>query len=92
MSVKTSVTVPEGWETAVTRSILCRDADSCNVGEPNDAEAEPSYSAAMQSITTSKEASMFRKHLIRLNVMVITGSILVAAYVEPALAAKRFFK
>jgi hypothetical protein len=46
----------------------------------------------MQSTTTSKEAPMFRKHLIRLNVMVITGSILVAAYVEPALAAKRFFK
>jgi hypothetical protein len=43
----------------------------------------------MQSITTSKEASMFRKHLIRLNVMVITGSILVASFAPLAQAALR---
>jgi hypothetical protein len=46
----------------------------------------------MKFETTSKEASMIRTHLIRLNVMVITGSILVAGYADAAFAAKRFFK
>jgi hypothetical protein len=46
----------------------------------------------MQSTTTPKEAPMFRKHLIRLNVMVITGAILVAGYADTALAARRFFR
>jgi len=35
---------------------------------------------------------MFRKHLLRLNLMGITGAILVAAYADAALAAKKFFK
>jgi hypothetical protein len=42
----------------------------------------------MQSTTTPKEAPMFRKHLIRLNVMVITGAILVASFAE--IASARF--
>ena len=41
----------------------------------------------MQSTTTPKEAVMFKKHLTRLSVVVITGSILVAAFAEIALAA-----
>jgi len=43
----------------------------------------------MQSITTPKEASMFRKHLTRLSVMVITCSILFAMSVEIASAGIR---
>ena len=68
---------------------LCRDADTCNVGCPNDAEEAPSYSAGMQSTTTSKETSMFRKHLTRLTVMVITASIPVAMFAEVASASIR---
>lgn len=45
------------------------------------------YSAAMQSTTTPKEAEMFKKHLTRLSVMVITCSILVASFAPMALAA-----
>jgi hypothetical protein len=43
----------------------------------------------MQSTTTSKEASMFRKHLTRLTVMVITASTTVVMFAEVALAAAR---
>ena len=43
----------------------------------------------MQFTTTSKEASMFRKHLTRLSVMVITTSITVAMFAEVASAATR---
>lgn len=35
---------------------------------------------------------MFRKHLIRLHVMVITASITVAIYADAALAAKKLFR
>jgi hypothetical protein len=68
---------------------LCRDGDRCNVGGPNDAELRGSYALPMKFETTSQEASMFRTHLIRLNVMVITGSILVASFAGPALASMR---
>lgn len=43
----------------------------------------------MQSITTSKEASVFRKHLTRLTVMVVTASISVAMFADVALATAR---
>ena len=43
----------------------------------------------MKFDTTSKEASMFRKHLTRLSVMVITGSITIAMYADLASAALR---
>jgi hypothetical protein len=65
---------------------LCRDGDRCNVGTPNDTRSGGFYSAAMQSTTTTKEADMFKKHLTRLSVMVITCSILVASFAPMALA------
>ena len=40
----------------------------------------------MHSITTSKEASMYRTHLTRLTVMVITCSMSVAMFADVALA------
>jgi hypothetical protein len=42
----------------------------------------------MQSTTNPKEAVTFKKHLTRLSVMVITGSILVASFAPMALAGK----
>ena len=44
----------------------------------------------MQSTTTSKEAVMFKKHITRLTVMVITCSILVASFAPSALAGWKF--
>jgi hypothetical protein len=44
----------------------------------------------MQSTTTSKETTMFKKQLTRLAVMVVTGSILVATYADLALAVGRW--
>ena len=45
----------------------------------------------MQSTTTSsKEAAMVKKHLTRLSVMVVTGSILVASFAEISLAGGRW--
>lgn len=44
----------------------------------------------MQSTTTPKEAVMFKKHLTRLTVMVITCSILVASYAPMALAGVKY--
>ena len=70
-------------------SIMCRRADSCNVGAGNDSEDRPSYAAAMQSTTTSKEAPMIRKHLTRLTVSVVTASIMVAMFTDVALAGYR---
>ena len=43
----------------------------------------------MQSITTSKEAVMFKKHLTRLIVMVITASITIAMFADVASAGVR---
>ena len=43
----------------------------------------------MQSTTNRKEATMFRKHLTRLSVMVVTGSILVAMYADLASATAK---
>ena len=43
----------------------------------------------MQSTTTSKEAPMFKKHLTRLTVMVITASISIAMFADVASATAR---
>jgi hypothetical protein len=43
----------------------------------------------MQSTASHKEAVMFKKHLNRLTVMVVTGSILVASFAELAAAGIR---
>jgi hypothetical protein len=43
----------------------------------------------MQSTGSHKEAVMFKKHLNRLTVMVVTGSILVASFAELAAAGIR---
>ena len=43
----------------------------------------------MQSLTTSKEAPMFRRHLTRLTVMVVSASITVAMFADAALATVR---
>ena len=42
----------------------------------------------MQSTTNRKEAEMFKKHLTRLSVMVITGSIIVASFAPIVLAGR----
>ena len=43
----------------------------------------------MQSTGSPKEAVVFKKHLTRLTVMVVTGSILVASFAELAAAGFR---
>ena len=43
----------------------------------------------MQSTTTPKEAQMFKKHLTRLSVMVITTSIFMAMSADAAFALYR---
>ena len=68
---------------------MCRDADRCNVGSGNDTRLDGFQIAAMQSATTHKEAEMFKKHLTRLLVMVITASISVAMFADVALASMR---
>jgi hypothetical protein len=89
MSVNTNVTVPDGCATAATAGFSCRHPVIRNVGRRTDGVAATGQGWAMQSTICLEEPVMLKKHLTRLTVMVVTGSILVASYAEMALAGIR---
>jgi hypothetical protein len=67
---------------------LCRGAGRCNVGERNGTGDEPSYAAAVQSTTTSKEVTMTRSatHLYRRLMILGVTAALFATIVPEAFA------